>query len=135
MVKNFEPIEWPHIGRTLTERRAIFVYEGARLHASAIGAPIVPEPWGQREVAFRTQFLAVIDAQMGPDRSDDPEALHNSWWEAYERMGWRYGPVRDPEAKTHPDMVPFADLGFEEQIKDEVFVRLCELARVAIVEV
>lgn len=118
---------WPY--GDLTERRAIFVYEGARMQAVAMEAPVVPEPWGLRDVAFRTQFLAVIDMMCGPDRKVSPEELHADWVKAYEAMGWRYGPVRDAEAKTHPDMVPFEDLGFREQIKDAVFVALCEVAR------
>jgi hypothetical protein len=50
-------------------------------------------------------------------------------------MGWTYGPVRDPIAKTHPDMVPYEDLGWAEQVKDEVFQRLCEIARISIQDV
>jgi hypothetical protein len=65
----------------------------------------------------------------GPDRKSSPEELHDDWVRAYEDMGWRYGPVRDKDAKTHPDMVPFDELGFREQIKDAVFVALCEIAR------
>lgn len=34
---------------TLTERRAEFVYEGARIAAMAAQAPIIPEPWSERE--------------------------------------------------------------------------------------
>lgn len=44
-------------------------------------------------------------------------------------MGWRYGPVRDREAKTHPDMVPYDELERRERDKDAVFVALCEIAR------
>ena len=119
---------------SLTERRAEFVYEGARLQAIAIDAPIVPEPWEEREEAFRAQFLDVIDMMCGPDRKSSPEELHDDWVRAYEAMGWKYGEVRDPHAKTHPDMVPFDELGFREQIKDAVFVALCEIARQWIVD-
>lgn len=114
---------------TLTERRAIFVYEGARLQATAVDAPIVPEPWNDREEAFREQFLGVIEMMCSPDRKSSPEELHDDWVIAYEEMGWRYGPERDREAKTHPDMVPFNDLEQREQDKDAVFVALCEVAR------
>jgi hypothetical protein len=114
---------------TLTERRAIFVYEGARLQAAAVDAPVVPEPWWEREQAFRDQFLEVIERQCGPDRKTSPEELHDDWVKAYEEMGWRYGSERDPEAKTHPDMVPFAELEQREQDKDAVFIALCEIAR------
>ncbi len=113
----------------VTESRAIFVYEAARLQAIAMDAPIVPEPWEEREEPFRKQFFRVIEMMCGPDRKSSPEELHDDWVRAYEAMGWRYGPVRDVEAKTHPDMVPFDALGFREQIKDAVFVALCEIAR------
>ena len=113
----------------VTERRAVFVYDGARLAAMAALAPIVPVPWVEREIAFRTQFLAVIERQCGPDRSTSPEELHGSWMQAYYTMGWTYGPVYDREAKTHPDLVPYARLGQLERDKDAVFVMLCEIAR------
>lgn len=113
----------------LTERRAEFVYEGARIAAIAAQAPIIPEPWAERERPFREQFLEVIERQCGPDRLGSPEALHEDWVRAYEAMGWSYGPERDPEKRTHPDMVPYWDLGQLERDKDAVFVALCEIAR------
>ena len=113
----------------LNERRAEFVYEGARIAAIAAKAPIVPEPWAEREGDFVAQFLEVIDKQCGPLRSSDAAKLHQDWVEAYEKNGWVYGSVRDVERRTHPDMVPFADLGQLERDKDYVFVALCEIAR------
>ena len=114
---------------TLNERRAIFVYEGARIAAIAAQAPIIPEPWEQRDEAFRNQFLEVIERQCGPMRSGSPAELHGTWVQAYIDMGWKYGPERDVEAKTHPDMVPYDMLGQLEKDKDAVFVALCEIAR------
>ncbi len=114
---------------TLTARRAEFVYDGARLAAMAAGAPIIPVPWVEREQAFKDQFLEVIERQCGPLRSTSPEELHGSWMQAYIDMGWVYGEKYDREAKVHPDMVPYAQLGKLEQDKDAVFVALCEIAR------
>lgn len=116
----------------LNVRRAEFVYEAARIAAIAAEAPIIPEPWSERELKFRAQFLEVIERQMGPDRSSDAEALHEEWVVAYREMGWRYGTVRDVLLKTHPDMVPYAELGQLERDKDDVFVALCEIARLYI---
>lgn len=113
----------------LNERRAKFVYEATRIAAIAAEAPIVPEPWIEREGDFVTQFLEVIERQCGRYWSDDAEQLHQDWVEAYEKNGWHYGPVRDVEKRTHPDMVPFHELGQLEQDKDYVFVILCEIAR------
>lgn len=114
---------------TRTEVRAVFVYEAARLQAIAVNAPVVPEMWADREEAFRAQFLEAIARQCGPERSVSPEDLHDDWVRAYEKMGWRYGPVRDRAVKTHPDMVPFDQLEQREQDKDAVFIALCEISR------
>ena len=119
---------------SITERRAVFVYNGARLAALAAKAPIIPEPWRDREQAFKDQFLKVIERQCGPQRSKSPAELHGSWWQAYIDMGWVYGEKRDPVAKIHPDMVPYDQLGQLEQVKDAVFVALCEIARLYVYE-
>lgn len=114
--------------QSLNERRAEFVYEAARLAASAAEAPIVPVPWSEREDDFRAQFLDVIERQCGPDRSTSPEELHGSWMQAYLSMGWKYGPEYDRKKRIHPDLVPYAQLGQLERDKDAVFVALCEIA-------
>ena len=113
----------------LIERRAVFVYEVARLAAIAARAPVVPDRWEDREPPFREQFLKVIERQCGEQRSCSPEELHGSWMQAYFGMGWTYGEKYDREAKTHPDLVPYANLGQLERDKDAVFVALCEIAR------
>lgn len=113
----------------VTERRAEFVYDAARLAAIAAGAPVIPDAWDKREEAFKTQFLEVIERQCGDLRSNSPEELHGSWVQVYIEMGWAYGEEYNREAKIHPDMVPYAQLGQLEQDKDSVFVALCEIAR------
>ena len=113
----------------LTERRAEFVYNGARLAALGAQAPIIPVLWSEREEVFKEQFRKVIERQCGEQRSNSPEELHGSWMQAYFAMGWVYGEKYDREAKTHPDLVPYAQLGQLERDKDAVFVALCEIAR------
>lgn len=117
------------IESTIIERRSQFVYDGARLAAQAAGAPIIPVPWADREEPFKKQFREVIERQCGPQRSGSPEELHGSWMQAYLAMGWKYGEKYDREAKIHPDLVPYAQLGQLERDKDAVFVALCEIAR------
>ena len=119
---------------TLNERRAEFVYNGARLAAIASGAPIVPVEWSEREDDFKAQFLNVIERQCGEQRSKSPEELHGSWMQSYITMGWVYGDEYNREKKIHPDLVPYADLGQLERDKDAVFVALCEIARLFIYE-
>ena len=113
----------------LTERRAEFVYNAARLAAIAANAPIIPVVWIEREQPFKDQFLKVIERQCVDQRSQSPEELHGSWMQAYFAMGWVYGEKYYREAKIHPDLVPYAKLGQLERDKDAVFVALCEIAR------
>lgn len=51
-----------------------------------------------------------------------PEAAHNSWVREKLEDGWSYGDTRDAEKKTHPCLVPFANLPEEQQAKDIIFV-------------
>ena len=111
------------------ERRAKFVYDAARLAAQAANAPIIPVSWDEREEPFKAQFRQVIERQCSDQRSRSPEELHGSWMQSYFTMGWVYGPEYSREKKTHPDLVPYADLGQLERDKDAIFVALCEIAR------
>jgi len=113
----------------INERRAEFVYNAARLAAIGSQAPIVPVEWKDREEAFKSQFLEVIERQCGDNKSNSPEELHGSWMQSYITMGWVYGEKYDREKKIHPDLVPYDKLGQLEKDKDAVFVALCEIAR------
>ena len=48
-------------------------------------------------------------------------ATHESWMDQKRRDGWVYGETKDPEAKTHPCMVPFEELPEHQQAKDRLF--------------
>ena len=87
------------IDMTLDERRCWFTYEAARLAALAAGAPIIPESWEKRDEKFRTQMIAVVARQCGPERKTSAEELHDDWVKAYAAMGWEYG--------SKPDAVAF----------------------------
>lgn len=50
-----------------------------------------------------------------------PEASHLSWMRQKIEEGWVYGPEKNPEAKTHPCIVPFYQLPREQQAKDFIF--------------
>ena len=115
--------------KDILERQAIFVYEAARLAAETALAPIIPPPWIEREDDCRKQFLGVIHRQVGEHRCLSPEELHGSWMQAYFQLGWTFGVERDAIKKTHPDLVPYANLSQLERDKDAVFIALCEIAR------
>lgn len=51
----------------------------------------------------------------------EPSASHEEWMAQKLRDGWTHGPEKDAEAKTHPCLVPFHQLPFEQQVKDWLF--------------
>jgi len=112
------------------EARAKFVYEAARLHAECLGCPVVPAPWEDREPEFKEQFVELItDLCSGKRKFQDFKEAHDSWMSKYFEMGWKYGPVYDPSKKIHPDLVPYEELDPKEKVKDEVFLRLVDIAK------
>lgn len=125
--ENSKALEATFKSQSLIERRAKFVYDGARLAAQATNAPIIPASWDEREDPFKIQFRKVIEYSMLVHRS--PEELHGSWMQAYFEMGWQYGPLYSRENKMHSDLISYADLGQLERDKDSVFIALCEIAR------
>lgn len=50
-----------------------------------------------------------------------PEQSHESWLAEKQRDGWKYGPVKNVDAKEHPCFVPYADLPAGQQKKDALF--------------
>jgi hypothetical protein len=50
-----------------------------------------------------------------------PADSHKNWMAEKLADGWVYGEVKDPDAKTHPCLVPFEDLPEQQQAKDRLF--------------
>lgn len=72
------------------------------------------------EVANEDQLDSLLN---GIKYADDhpgmpPEQNHDNWMKTKAAQGWVYGPVKDFEKKTHPDMVPFGQLPDIEKRKD-----------------
>jgi RyR domain len=50
-----------------------------------------------------------------------PEEMHINWMKEKVAAGWHWGVVKDAEAKTHPCIMPYANLPEEQRIKDDIF--------------
>ena len=44
--------------------------------------------------------------------------------EGKQAHGWKYGPEKDPQAKTHPCIVPYDKLPDEQRDKSRLFVAI-----------
>ena len=98
---------------------ASVAHEANRMFCRAHGDFSQPE-WGD---APEWQIESAIDGVLFhmANPSAGPEASHNNWCAMKASNGWTYGLVKDPEAKTHPCMVPFDQLPLEQQAKDHLF--------------
>ena len=50
-----------------------------------------------------------------------PQESHELWLEEKRAAGWKYGEVKDAEAKTHPCFLPYAELPASQRVKDYLF--------------
>jgi hypothetical protein len=50
-----------------------------------------------------------------------PEQLHEEWCDFKTLDDWRWGPVKDADAKTHPCLRPYAELPEGQKAKDDLF--------------
>lgn len=50
-----------------------------------------------------------------------PADSHENWLAEKVADGWVFGVTKDADAKTHPCVVPFAELPVEQQAKDFIF--------------
>lgn len=78
------------------------------------------KPWDEAEGWQRESAVKGVRFAMANPEAP-PSAQHDAWLADKERDGWRYGDVKDADAKTHPCMVPYADLPPEQRVKDGVF--------------
>lgn len=72
------------------------------------------EQW-QRDSAHRGVEFALANPNAAAD------AQHNAWMADKLNNGWVYGPSKDATIKTHPCLVPYDELPFEQRVKDHTF--------------
>lgn len=68
------------------------------------------------------QRMSAISGVKGVMAGNSPEQSHVGWLEEKAAAGWKYGPVKDPDKKEHPCIVPYAMLSHAQRQKDAIFV-------------
>jgi hypothetical protein len=74
----------------------------------------------QRQSAIKGVEFRLANPSAGEDTQ------HNAWMDDKLKDGWMYGETKDPEAKTHPCIIPFNQLPIFQQKKDALFCAIVD---------
>lgn len=94
-------------------------HEANRALCETQGDPSQPS-WNKAPDWMRDSAIAGVNAVL-ENPAITPEELHERWCQHKLNDGWRYGPEKDAEAKTHPCLVGYDSLPPEQRIKDSLF--------------
>lgn len=101
------------------ENLAMICHEANRAYCISIGDDSQPR-WEDAPQWQKDSAIAGVNFRL-----ENPTAtaadMHQSWLNVKMKDGWRRGDVKDPAAKTHPCMVPYSDLPYEQRVKDHLF--------------
>lgn len=108
-------------GLTIIEAAAMAAHEMNRIYCQMLDDFSQPRwedaPDWQRESA-RDGVRNIIDN----DGEITPEQSHENWMTMKLAEGWTWGEIKDPEAKTHPCLVPYGELPEDQRAKDRLFI-------------
>jgi hypothetical protein len=114
---------------TVAKQRAIAIHvarvchEANRAYCLTMG-DTSHAPWDDARQDLKDSVVAgVLNIMHG--EVTKPGESHKRWYDYKVDAGWRYGETKDPDAKTHPNLVAFEQLPLSEQRKDVLFVSIC----------
>lgn len=99
---------------------AKIVHDANRSYCEILG-DFSQKPWSEAPGYNHTSAMKGIEAVV-LNPSITPEGIHDVWMEQKIADGWKYGPTKDYELKTHPSIVPYSELSHYEQFKDFIVI-------------
>lgn len=100
------------------------IHEAVRAWGMAHGQTDTP-PWDEAPAWMHESTrnsIGFVRANPGASGVDQ----HERWRHEKLEAGWTFGPKKDPERKTHPLLVPYADLPDYERRKDTLINAIVE---------
>lgn len=82
--------------------------------------PAIPVSFGWEDLDEETKESAVSGVK-GVLDGNTPRQSHEGWMKFKFEHGWTLGPIKDEGKKEHPLLVPYDDLPYAQQIKDQLF--------------
>jgi hypothetical protein len=104
--------------RYTDEEVAQVCHEAVRALQDIQNDPAPSQPWWAESSHTRQ---SAVDGVRAVRQGSTQRALHQNWMEFKSAAGWVYGKKKDPEAKTHPCMVPYDELPQGQRDKDVLF--------------
>ncbi|NED96427.1 hypothetical protein G1H11_14045 [Phytoactinopolyspora alkaliphila] len=104
------------------EEIARVCHEANRALQLVDGDPAPSRPWDDAPTWQRESAVAGVRNALA--ETHDPAAHHQAWVDAKAADGWTYGTTKDPEARTHPCMLPYDDLPANQRRKDVLFLSI-----------
>jgi len=102
---------------------AIACHEANRAYCLSLGDESQPS-WEDAPIWQSNSAIDGVTYHLEHDTT--PEQSHENWLAVKEAEGWVYGEVKDADAKTHPCMMPYAELPAEQKAKDYIFTAVVE---------
>lgn len=109
----------PTLLPAFAEVAARIAHEVNRAYCQSIGDDSQPR-WEDAPAWQRESAIAGVKFHLEHPEAT-PEQSHQEWMEHKIIDGWTYGEVKDPAAKTHPCMRPYAELPQAQRSKDYLF--------------
>lgn len=110
------------------ERMARVCHEINRAYALASGEDpaVVFASWLEAPEEIRESARIGVRAAL---EGATPEQLHQSWCKTKINDGWTWGREKDLERRTHPCLVPYAELPEGQKLKDALFSAVVKALR------
>lgn len=105
-----------------TEQIAEIVHETNRLITLALGHEAQPH-WADAPQRMRDDSVHIVLHTLAhPTKTAEQD--HENWLANKRAAGWRWGPVKDEAARTHPLLVPYGELPEGERLKNKALPAL-----------
>lgn len=99
---------------------AAIVHEANRQYCARFGNDDSQVPWEEAPAWQRESAINGVRGTLDGSISS-PKESHESWMREKLTAGWKFGERKDPEAKTHPCLVPYEQLDGYQRKKDDLF--------------
>lgn len=103
----------------LIEPIARVAHEANRAYCKTLGDES-HQSWDDTPEFIRASTRAGVKAKLERPAISSKES-HQAWMNYKLAEGWRYGPVKDLELRTHPNLVAYGELPLAERRKDVLF--------------